>query len=257
MQRGKLESRIMLAVNRANRKFDLVTGGDRILVAMSGGKDSYALLWALVKMRAAAAEKFELVPFHLDQGQPNHDTSPIDAYLKELGLPYEIERQDTYTRVVKMTAPGQVFCAWCSRFRRAILYKAARRHGCNKVALGHHRDDLIETFLLNIFFTGQLKGMPPRLRSDDGPEQVIRPLIYVSEKNLIELAEHHKYPIMPCQLCGSQDKERKAVKQLLKELEAKYPRLPTSVLAALGRVRKTHLLDKDINPLYAEPAKMP
>ncbi len=259
MHPRKLESRILQAMNRANRDFDLLRGGDRILVAMSGGKDSYGLLWALMQVRAAAPEKFEIFPYHLDQGQPGHDVGPLKRYLEELGLPHEIEFQDTYTRVVAMTEPGKVYCAWCSRFRRAILYKAARRHGCNKVALGHHRDDIIETFLLNAFFSGQLKSMPPRLVSDDGAEEVIRPLAYVAEAELLELAQHRKFPIMPCQLCGSQDKERKAVKRLLEELTARYPRIRTSMLAALGNVRKTHLLDKGINPLYgaALPATLP
>jgi tRNA 2-thiocytidine biosynthesis protein TtcA len=250
MHPRKLESRILQAMHRANREFGLIRGGDRILVAMSGGKDSYGLLWGLQQMNAALPDKFELVPYHLDQGQPGHDTTPLKSYLEALGLPFEVEYQDTYTRVVAMTEPGKVYCAWCSRFRRAIIYKAARRNGCNKVALGHHRDDLVETFLLNAFFSGQIKSMPARLQSDDGSEQVIRPLVYVAEKELVELSQHKAFPIMPCQLCGSQDKERKAIKRLLEELTAKYPRLPTSMLAALGNVRKTHLLDKSINPMY-------
>lgn len=250
MHPRKLESRILQNVNRANRDFGLVTGGDRILVAMSGGKDSYGLLWALQKLRAAAPDKFEIFAYHLDQGQPGHDPKPLEAHLKALGLSFEIEYQDTYSRVVAMTEPGKVYCAWCSRFRRAIIYKAARRNGCNKVALGHHSDDLIETFLLNAFFSGQVKSMPARLKSDDGSEQVIRPLVYCSEAELRELALHQKFAIMPCQLCGSQDKERKAVKRLLEELSAKYPRIRGSMLAALGNVRKTHLLDKSINPLF-------
>jgi tRNA 2-thiocytidine biosynthesis protein TtcA len=250
MHPRKLESRILQNVNRANRDFNLVNGGDRILVAMSGGKDSYGLLWVLQKMLAAAPVKFEVFAYHLDQGQPGHDPKPLESHLKELGVPFEIEYQDTYSRVLAMTEPGKVYCAWCSRFRRAIIYKAARRNGCNKVALGHHSDDLIETFLLNAFFSGQIKSMPPRLKSDDGSEQVIRPLVYCSEAELRELSEHKKFAVMPCQLCGSQDKERKAVKRLLEELSAKYPRIRTSMLAALGNVRKTHLLDNSINPLF-------
>jgi len=250
MHPRKLESRILQNVHKANRDFGLVQGGDRVLVAMSGGKDSYGLLWALQKVQAALPDKFEIFAYHLDQGQPGHDPKPLESHLRELGVPYEIEYQDTYSRVVAMTEPGKVYCAWCSRFRRAIIYKAARRNGCNKVALGHHRDDLIETFLLNAFFSGQLKSMPPRLKSDDGSEQVIRPLVYCAEAELRELAEHKKFAVMPCTLCGSQDKERKAVKRLLEELSAKYPRIRTSMLAALANVRKTHLLDNSINPLF-------
>ncbi|MBN1962882.1 MAG: tRNA 2-thiocytidine(32) synthetase TtcA [Deltaproteobacteria bacterium] len=252
MHPRKLESRILKAVNLANRDFNLFEAGDRILVAMSGGKDSFALLWAISRLQAALPQKFEIVAYHLDQGQPGHNVKPLEQYLKEFGVPFEIEFQDTYSRVIKMTEPGKVFCAWCSRFRRAILYKAARKHGCNKVALGHHRDDLVETFLLNAFFTGQLKTMPPRLVSDKGAEQVIRPLVYVGEEDLFELVKHKEFPIMPCSLCSSQNKERKAVKQLLTDLSQKYPRIRTSILAALGRIRKTHVLDKTINPLFSQ-----
>ena len=250
MHPRKLESRILQAMNLANRDYGLLDSGDRILVAVSGGKDSYGLLWGLLKLQAALPGKFEILAYHLDQGQPGHDTKPIERHLAALGVRFEIEYQDTYTRVVSMTEPGKIYCAWCSRFRRAILYKAAKRNGCNKVALGHHRDDLIETFLLNAFFSGQLKSMPARLVSDHGGEQVIRPLVYVGESELKELAVHKEFPVVPCQLCGSQDKERKAVKRMLEELSVKHPRIRTSMLAALTNVRRTHLLDKSINPLY-------
>lgn len=258
MHPRKLESRILQAVNFANRDFNLLEEGDRILVAMSGGKDSYALMWALGRMQASLPQKFDIVAYHLDQGQPGHDVKPLERYMTTLGVPFEIEFQDTYTRVIAMTEPGKIYCAWCSRFRRAILYRAAKRHGCNKVALGHHRDDLVETFLLNAFFSGQLKSMPARLVSDKGREQIIRPLVYVGENDLKELAEHKEFPIMPCSLCGSQDKERKAIKRMLDELSVKHPRIRTSMLAALGNVRKTHLLDKSINPLHrgSEPVAM-
>jgi tRNA 2-thiocytidine biosynthesis protein TtcA len=251
MHPRKLETRILQAVNLANRDFNLISHGDRILIAMSGGKDSYGMMWALQKIRASAVYDFELVAYHLDQGQPGHNPEPIETYMKGLGLPYEIEYQDTYTRVVEMTEPGKVYCALCSRFRRAIVYKAATRHGCNKVALGHHRDDLLETLMLNLFFSGQLKSMPPKLRSDDGTQILLRPLVYVPETELAMLSENMKFPILPCRLCGSQDSERKAVKQLLEELTVRYPRMRTSMLAAMGNIRKTHLLDASVNPLYA------
>ncbi len=250
MHPRRLEARILKSVNLANREFGLLKEGDRVLVALSGGKDSYGLMWALKRLRAAAPYRFDLVAFHLDQGQPGHDTSPIDGYMRSLEVPYEIEYQDTYTRVVEKTEEGKVYCSLCSRFRRAILYRAALRHGCNKVALGHHRDDLVETLLLNLFFSGQLKSMPPRLLADNGHLELIRPLAYVAESELLELSDHHGFPVVPCRLCGSQDGQRKAVKQLLAELTARYPRLPTHMLAALGNVRRTHLLDKSINPLY-------
>ncbi len=251
MHPRRLEYRILRSFSQANRDFGLVTEGDRILVAMSGGKDSYALMWALMKLKASAEYSFDLVGYHLDQGQPGHDVSPIKGHLEQLGVPFEIEYQDTYTRVVEMTEAGKVYCALCSRFRRAIVYAAANRLGCNKVALGHHRDDMIETLLLNLFHSGQLKSMPPKLRSDDGKQMVIRPLTYVPETELVELAEQQRFPIMPCRLCGSQDSERKAVKELLEQLSARYPRMRQSMLAAMGNVRKTHLLDPKLNPLYA------
>jgi tRNA 2-thiocytidine biosynthesis protein TtcA len=250
MHPRRLEQRILKNVNLANRTFGLLNEGDRILVALSGGKDSWGMLWVLAKLQAATPYKFELFAYHLDQGQPGHDTRPIDAYLRELGHEYEIEKQDTYSRVIAITEPGKVYCAACSRFRRAILYKAAHRHGCNKVALGHHREDLLETLLLNLFFEGQLKSMPPKLVSDDGRMRLIRPLCFVPESEMVELAEQKAFPIVPCNLCGSQQKERKAMKDLLTSLSERYPRMRTSMLAALGRVRKTHLLDPNLNPMY-------
>ena len=246
----RLEQRILKAMNQANRDFSLLAAGDRILVALSGGKDSYGMLWGLMKMRAAAAYPFELVAFHLDQGQPGHDVAPIEEHMKSTGLPYEVEYQDTYTRVVEKTAPGKIYCALCSRFRRAILYKAAVRHGCNKVALGHHRDDLIETLLLNIFYSGQIKSMPARLRSDAGTHEVIRPLAYVPEEEMRELAIQHAYPIVPCKLCGSQEAQRKFIKDLLATLQARSPHIKGNILNALSNVQPSHLLDKALNPLF-------
>lgn len=253
MHPKRLESRILRGMNEANRDHRLVEAGDRILVAMSGGKDSYALLWGLRHMQAAAPIDFDLVPYHLDQGQPGHDVEPLRAHLQSIGLPFEIEYQDTYTRVVEKTEPGKVYCSLCSRFRRAILYKAATRHGCNKVALGHHRDDLIETFLLNAFFAGQIKAMPPRLLSENNMHEVIRPLCYVAEDALAELAEHHAYPILPCNLCGSLQTQRAFVKNLLGQLEGHTRHLKGNLLHALGNVVPSHLADPKLNPLLGQP----
>ncbi len=250
MHPTRLQSRISKALNQANREFALIGEGDKLLVALSGGKDSYGLLWALMRLRATAEFRFDLVCYHLDQGQPGHDPSPLEAHMKSTGLPYEIEYQDTYTRVVEKTEPGKIFCSLCSRFRRAILYKAALRHGCNKVALGHHRDDLIETLMLNILFSGQIKAMPARLVSDNGTLEVIRPLCYVPEEEMAELAEQQEFVIMPCQLCGSQEAQRSFVKGLLKDLSKRSPHIKGNLLAALGNVSKTHLLDKSLNPLF-------
>ncbi len=250
MHAKRLEQRILKAVNLANRNFGLIGDGDRLLVALSGGKDSYGLLWALNHLRSAAVFKFDLVLYHLDQGQPGHDTSPIEAHMQATGLPYEVEYQDTYTRVIEKTEPGKIYCSLCSRFRRAILYKAARRHNCNKVALGHHREDLIETLLLNIFFSGQIKSMPARLQSDSGDEQVIRPLCYVPESEMVELAQLYEFPIVPCRLCGSQEAQRKFIKGMLADLNERFPHLKGNMLASLGNLHTSHLLDNAHNPLF-------
>lgn len=253
-----LEQRILQSVGRANRDFGLIAPGDRILVAVSGGKDSLALLWVLRRMRAASNNRFDLVAFHLDQGQPGHDTSKLEPYLAATGVPYEIERQDTYSRVISITEPGKTYCSLCSRFRRAILYRAATRHGCNKVALGHHREDLIETLLLSIFFSGQIKSMPAKLRADDGQHEIIRPLCYVPEAQTRMLAQLHEMPVMPCGLCGSQETERKFIKELLEKLGEHTPHIKGNLLAALGQVHVRHLLDPRHNPLYpAAPADEP
>ena len=250
-----LESRLQKGVLQGVRAFDMIAPGDKILVALSGGKDSYGMMWALMRLQRSSPIPFELFGYHLDQGQPGHDASPIEAHVKSLGVPYEFEYQDTYTRVVEKTEPGKIYCSLCSRFRRAILYKAAVRHGCNKIALGHHRDDLIETLLLNIFFAGQIKAMPARLKSDAGTHEIIRPLCYVPEEELIALAKLHAFPIVPCQLCGSQQKERAYVKKLLAELSARSPHVKGNLLNALGNVLPSHLLDRSLNPMFAGNAQ--
>jgi tRNA 2-thiocytidine biosynthesis protein TtcA len=252
MQPRRLEGRIFKAVNRANRDFGLIGEGDRILLAMSGGKDSFGLYWALRKLQAAAAYDFDLVLYHLNQGQPGHDTGPIEAFMRNTALPFEIEFQDTYSRVVELVEPGRIYCSLCSRFRRAIIYKAATRHACNKVALGHHRDDLVETVLMSMFYNGQIKSMPPKLISDDGKHQVIRPLAYVPEAELQQLARQQEFPIQPCRVCGSQQAERHFVKTLLKDLAKHERRISNNILASLGRVVTTHLMDSRLNPLYPQ-----
>ena len=250
----RLSQRILKSVNQANRFYGLIGEGDRILVAMSGGKDSYCLLWALQELQAAAAFKFSLVLYHLDQAQPGHDAGPLDRYMARFGLPYEVELQDTYSRVIEKTAAGKAYCSLCSRFRRAILYKAAARHGCNKVALGHHRDDLIETLLLSIFFSGQIKSMPPKLQSERGTEQVIRPLCLVPEEECAELAAAIEAPILPCRLCGSQERQRVFVKNMLAELTPRFPHLKGNLLASLGNLQPDHLMDPRHNPLLVTHA---
>ena len=243
-----LTGRILKSVGQANREFGLLAEGDRVLVALSGGKDSYGMLWALQHQQKTLPIRIELFAYHLDQGQPGHDTGPIERHMQAVGVPYEVEYQDTYTRVVEKTAPGKIYCSLCSRFRRAILYKAALRHGCNKVALGHHRDDLIETLLLNVFFAGQIKSMPARLTADEGGLQVIRPLAFVEEDDLALLAERMAFAIVPCRLCGSQLKERAYIKTLLRELSARSPHVKGNLLHALKNVVPSHLLDGKLNP---------
>lgn len=252
MHPKQLESRILKAVIRANRDFSLINEGDRVLVALSGGKDSYGMLWALQKIQRTAPFHFDLVGYHLDQGQPGHDTTPIAQHMQSCGVPFEVEYQDTYTRVVEKTEKGKIYCSLCSRFRRAIVYKAAARHNCNKVALGHHRDDLIETLLLNIFFAGQIKSMPPKLRSANGVQELIRPLCYVPEEELIELSQQMAFPVVPCKLCGSIEAQRVYIKNMLKEMGAKMPHLKGNILNAIGNVAPSHLMDKDINTYLAQ-----
>lgn len=239
-----LERALYRDVGRAIHDFDLISEGDRVMVAMSGGKDSYALLHVLEHLRVVAPVRFELVAVHLDQAQPGHDTAPLVRWLEARGVPYRVVREDTYSVVLDKVPEGKAYCSLCSRLRRGILYSLAREMDCTKIALGHHRDDAIETLLLNLLFSGQLKAMPPKLVSDDGENVVIRPLTFVPEATLRALSEERRFPILPCNLCGSQpDLQRAAVKRLLDGLEAEHPDVRASLLTALTNVRPTHLLD--------------
>jgi tRNA 2-thiocytidine biosynthesis protein TtcA len=230
---------------RAIADFGLISAGDRIMVALSGGKDSYALLLLLEALRRRAPVEFELLAVHLDQGQPGHSSEPLRAWLTDNGFAHRIVREDTYA-IVKETVPeGRTPCSMCARLRRAILYRFADEFGCTKIALGHHRDDAVETLLLNLFFAGKLASMPARLTSDDGAHTVIRPLIYCAEKNLADFASNRKVPILPCNLCGSlPNAQRKQMKSLLEKMEVEHPNLRQTMLAALGNVHMSHLLVK-------------
>lgn len=230
---------------RAIADFGLISADDRIMVAISGGKDSYALLLLLETLRRRAPIKFGLLAVHLDQGQPGHSTEPLRAWLTDNGFAHRIVREDTYA-IVKETVPeGRTPCSMCARLRRAILYRFADEFGCTKIALGHHRDDAVETLLLNLFFAGKLASMPARLTSDDGAHTVIRPLIYCAEKDLADFAANRKVPILPCNLCGSlPNAQRKQMKSLLEKMEAEHPNLRQTMLAALGNVHLSHLLVK-------------
>lgn len=246
-QSSRIERRLLNRMGRAIQDFGLIEDGDRVLVAMSGGKDSYAMLALLDKIQARAPVNFELLPWHLDQVQPGYDGRPLVEWLEQRGGEYVIARQDTYSIVVDRIPEGKTYCSLCSRLRRGILYKAAVELGCTKIALGHHADDVIETSMLNQLFTGQLKAMPPWLRSDDGRNTVIRPLVYAWEADLIEYAAEQQFPILPCNLCGSQTgMQRQWVKQLLADIERQRPQAKESMFAALTHVRATHLLDRDL-----------
>jgi tRNA 2-thiocytidine biosynthesis protein TtcA len=249
----ELERILMRDVGRAVGEFDLIQEGDRILVAMSGGKDSYSLAVLLRMLQKRAPVSFDLLAVHLDQGHPGYDGGPLVRWLEQESFPYQVLHEDTFSIVTDKIPEGKTYCSLCSRLRRGILYRAATELGCNKIALGHHRDDVLETVLLNLFFGGKLASMPARLVSDDGKHVVIRPLIYCAEDRLAAFAKAHAFPILPCNLCGSQSEaQRKQMKRLLADLETKHPTLRQTMIAALGNVNPSHLLDRRLtNPAGA------
>jgi len=251
--REKLEKRILRAAGDAIRDFALVEGGDRIMVAVSGGKDSYTLLHVLVRLRERAPVSFDLVAVNLDQGQPGYPAETVEGHLRSVGVPYRMLRADTYSVVRRLVPEGKTTCPVCSRLRRGVLYRAAGELGCNKIALGHHRDDLVETLLLSALYAGRLQSMPPRLRADDGRNVVIRPLCYAAEEDIAAFAEAMAFPIVPCDLCGSQPNlRRKRVKRLLAELSAEHPAVKGNLLHALARVVPSHLLDRELQRRLGE-----
>nr|HRL68031.1 tRNA 2-thiocytidine(32) synthetase TtcA [Ottowia sp.] len=222
--------------------------GDRVMVCLSGGKDSYGLLDVLMKLQARAPVRFELVAVNLDQKQPGFPAEVLPNYLQQLGIEHHIETQDTYSIVKAKIPEGKTTCSLCSRLRRGILYSVARRLKCNKIALGHHRDDMLQTFFLNMFFGGKLKGMPPKLTSDNGEFIVIRPLAYVDERDLVAWAAHRAFPIIPCNLCGSQENlQRQVVGDMLREWQKKHPGRIENMFAALQNVVPSHLMDATLH----------
>jgi tRNA 2-thiocytidine biosynthesis protein TtcA len=240
----KLEKRLCRQVGQAIMDFNMIEEGDRVMVCMSGGKDSYGMLDILLKMQQRAPIRFEIVAVNLDQKQPGFPDHILPEYLKNLGVEYHIETQDTYSIVKRNIPEGKTMCSLCSRLRRGILYSVARSLKCNKLALGHHRDDMLQTFFLNLFFAGKLKGMPPKLTSDNGEFVVIRPLANVAEKDLIRWAEHRQFPIIPCTLCGSQENlQRVQIGNMLREWEKKYPGRTETMFTSLQNVAPSHLMD--------------
>ncbi|NJM11616.1 MAG: tRNA 2-thiocytidine(32) synthetase TtcA [Synechococcaceae cyanobacterium SM1_2_3] len=241
---NKLQKRLRRNVGRAIQDFNLIEEGDRIMVCLSGGKDSFAMLDILRNLQARAPVAFELVAVNLDQKQPGFPEQVLPDYLRSIGVPFHIIEQDTY-RIVKRVIPeGKTTCGLCSRLRRGILYAFAAEHGMTKIALGHHRDDIVETLFLNLFYGGKLKAMPPKLLSDDGRHVVIRPLAYCRERDLAAYADLRQFPIIPCDLCGSQPNlQRQVIKAMLGQWEKQFPRRIESLFAALQNVAPSHLAD--------------
>lgn len=244
---SRLEKRLLNDVGRAVRDFNLIQEGDRILVAVSGGKDSLTLLHLLQRLAARSPVRFHLLAVNLDQGQPGFSNASLEAHFRAVGAEHRLLRQDTYSIVKRLTEPGKTYCPVCSRLRRGILYNAAVAEGCTKIALGHHREDLIETLLLSAIFSGALKSMPAKLVSDDGRNTVIRPLVYCAEATIAAFAEEMRFPVIPCNLCSSQEnQQRRKIKQLIRDLAAEHPAVPGNLLHALANVVPSHLLDPEL-----------
>ncbi len=246
---NKLSKRLHRQVGEAITDFNMIEEGDKVMVCLSGGKDSYALLDILINLRQRAPISFDIVAVNLDQKQPGFPEEVLPTYLQSIGVPFHIEEQDTYSIVKTLIPEGKTTCSLCSRLRRGILYRVAQEVGATKIALGHHRDDIVTTLMLNMFHGGIMKGMPPKLVSDDGRNTVIRPLAYVAEEDLIRWAEHRQFPIIPCNLCGSQENlQRAAVKEMLQGWEKKQPGRLDNMLRAMAHIVPSHMMDRELFP---------
>ena len=246
-EENKLEKKLCRLAGQAIGDYQMIKEGDKVMVCLSGGKDSFAMLDVLLKLRERAPIDFSVVAVNLDQKQPNFPENILPDYLRSLDIPFHIEEQDTYSIVKRVIPEGKTTCGLCSRLRRGILYRVADELGATKIALGHHRDDILETLLLNLFYGGKMKAMPPKLRSDDGRHIVIRPLAYVPERYLERYAVQQEFPIIPCNLCGSQENlQRNAMKQLLREWERKHPGRVENLFRAISNVAPSHLMDKNL-----------
>ncbi len=244
---NKLRKRLLRDTRQALADFSMVRPGDRWLVALSGGKDSYGLLALLLDLKWRGLLPVELLVCNLDQGQPNFPKHILPDYLKSIGVEHRIEYQDTYSIVTEKIPENRTYCSLCSRLRRGHLYRVAREEGCSALVLGHHREDILETFFLNLFYGGRLAAMPPKLMNDDGDVMVLRPLAYCAEQDMVRLSDAMAFPIIPCDLCGSQDGlQRNAMKVMLDDLEKRMPGRKDTMIRALGNVRPSHLLDRTL-----------
>jgi len=240
----RLEKKLLGLVGRASKNFLLLEPNDRIMVGMSGGKDSYVMLDLLQKIQRKTPFDFSLIAVNLDQGHPGFPADVLESHFQSVGVEYKMLKQDTLSIVKEKVPLGKTYCSLCSRLRRGILYNAAVDLGCNKIALGHHRDDVIETLMLNLLYSGQLKAMPPHFRSDDRRNTVIRPLVYCEESDIAAYSQECQFPIIPCDLCGTQENlQRQQIKRLLGDLNSANPKVKGNIFAAIGNVRPSHLLD--------------
>jgi len=246
---NKLSKRLHRQVGQAISDFNMIEAGDKVMVCVSGGKDSYALLDLLLGLRRRAPVAFDIVAVNLDQKQPGFPSHVLPEYLAGRGVPFHIANQDTYSIVKRLVPEGKTMCSLCSRLRRGVLYRVAGELGATKVALGHHRDDMLQTLLMNMFFGSRMKGMPPKLVSDDGKHVVIRPLAYVAETDLERWAEHRQFPIIPCTLCGNQENlQRVQVRQMLRDWERRFPGRVENMFSAMGNIVPSHLMDRNLYP---------